>query len=351
MNDLKKAIITGTKVLLQNEDNFHTIIENAPVMINSFDDDDRCILWNRKSEEMLGWSKEDFLNSPNPLQLTYPSATERRKVLKNIQKADGEFRTYTVKAKDGSTRTQEWANFRLPDGMLISFGIDITEKKAVEDTLRDNEARFRAFTEAIPDILFVFDSEGHYIEVFTSTEELLIDELNALKGKRIQDMLPENVAGQHLEVIRKTLETRKSQVFEYQLTVPKGICWFESRTAPIRGLEGGGNLIASSVRDITRRKLAEKEIREKEKLSVVIETAGAVCHELNQPLHIISGCCELLEQERGMDEKIRRKLEIILREVNRMAKLNHSLMNITSYKTKSYLESQIIDIEQASEQE
>ena len=337
------------KKLLKDEENLHIIIENAPVMINSFDPSGKCLIWNKKSEELLGWTRDDFLSHPNPLELVYPSKEMQEKVLQTIRNADREFRAFTVKAKNGSERIQEWANYRLPNGMLMSFGIDITEKRKADKKIRESEARFRAFTEAIPDILFIYDNEGRYIEIFTSTEELLINDLNYLKGRKISDVLPENVAEQHMKAIEKTLASQQSQLFEYKLDVPKGRSWFESRTAPIRGLNESGNLVASSVRDITRRKVAEKEASEKEKLTAVIETAGAVCHELNQPLHIISGCCELLDQKEGLDDETQRKLQIIAKEVARIGKINRNLMNITSYKTKSYMESKIIDIEQASE--
>lgn len=338
------------KELLMDDKNLHIIIENAPVMINAFDPNGRCLLWNKKSEEILGWSREYFLSHLNPLELIYPSEEMQDKVLQTIRKADGKFRTVMVKAKDRSSRIQEWATYRFFNGFFISFGIDITEKRKNEKLIRENEARFRAFTEAIPDILFIYDKEGRYIEIFTTSEELLIGGLDYLKKRKIPDVLPEDVAKEHLEMIEKTLESQQGQMFEYELEVSKGRRWFESRTAPIKGLEREGRLVASSVRDITQRKLAEKQAHEKEKLAAVIETAGAVCHEFNQPLHIISGCCELLmSQKEILDDKIQRKLQIIFKEVERMGNINRSLMNITSYKTKTYVESKIIDINQASE--
>ena len=350
LNDCdKESTMEIEKKLLLDVENLHVIIQNAPVMINSFDNNGRCLIWNKKSQEILGWTKEDFLSHVNPLALVYPSEEMRNKVLVNIKNADRVFRTYTVLAKDGSERIQAWADYRLPNGMLMGFGIDVTEQRQAEEMIRKQEERFRAFIKAIPDILFVFDNEGRYVEIFTNSTDLLVDDMRCLKTKRISDVLPEPLAKQHLAMINKTLDTQQSQRFEYELAVPKGTCWFENRTAPIRGLKDGSNLVASTVRDITRRKVAEAEAREKEKLAGVIETAGAVCHELNQPLQIIAGCCELLDQEEGLDKGIQRKVEIILREVKRMGKLNRNLMNITAYKTKSYLESKIIDIEQASE--
>jgi len=454
---------------------FEIIIDNAPVIIDAYSNRGKCLFWNKKGEEFLGWTKEDVMKVADPLSLFYPDPSYRKKVLQTVQEADGQFREFNVTAKNGSIRIQEWANFKLSNDSLIAFGIDITEKrntkkkleqshdfintllqtipnpvfhkdaqgrytgcntayeefmgipekeflgktvfdiasaplakkyheqdaillkkpgkqhyesqvtkmdgtvndviidkasiinpagdisgivgiitditlrKRMEHSLKQKDSRFRAFTQAIPDILFIFDEEGQYIEIFTSASELLFDDLSALKGSYIKESLPPKVAQQHDDVIKKTLQTQKSQFFEYVLDVPKGRCWFESHTAPILGLEGEKRFIASSVRDITDRKLAEKEINEKERLAAVMETAGAVCHELNQPLQIICGCCELLEDIGGLDKNTQRKIDIIMKESQRMAKLNHNLMNITSYKTKSYLKSKIIDIKGATE--
>ena len=439
---------------------FEVIIENAPLIIDAYDNREKCVFWNKKGEELLGWTKEDVMKAADPLALFYPDPSYRKEVLQTIRAADGQFREFRLRAKNGNIKIQEWANFKLSDNSLIAFGIDITEKqntekkleqshyfintllqtipnpvfhkdaqgrytgcnpahekfigipekefigktvfdtlptplaekyheqdavllkklgkqhyesqvtridgtvsdviidkasiidpagkitgivgiitditqrKHMEHSLKQSDSRFRAFTQAIPDILFIFDEDGQYIEIFTSSSELLFDDLSALKGSYIKDSLPKEVAQQHADIIRKTIQTQKSQFFQYVLDVPKGSCWFESHTAPILGLEGKKRFIASSVRDITERKLSEKEINEKERLAAVMETAGAVCHELNQPLQIICGCCELLENIGGLDKKTQRKIDIIMKESQRMAKLNHNLMNITSYKTK-----------------
>lgn len=225
---------------------------------------------------------------------------------------------------------------------------EIEARKEAENILRENQARFEAFTRAIPDILFVFDEDGRYIEIFTSSKDLLVDDLSALKGTLIHEILPPEVAKIHHDSIRQVAETGDGCFYEYKLEVPKGVCWFESRAALIRGLDHEKKLIASSVRDITRRKLAEKEVSEKEKLSVVIETAGAVCHEFNQPLQIISGSCELLNTFSGLNPEVSRIICNISDQVRRMGKLNKNLMNITSYKTKTYLESKIIDIDKSA---
>lgn len=225
---------------------------------------------------------------------------------------------------------------------------EIDARKEAEKILKENQARFEAFTRAIPDILFVFDQNGRYVEIFTSSEDLLVDDLSILKGKLIQDVLPPDVAKLHHKTIQEIIQTGKGSYFEYQLEVPKGVCWFESRSAPILGLDQEKQLVAASVRDITRRKLSEMEISEKEKLSVVFETAGGVCHEFNQPLQIITGSCELLNTYTDLDPEISRIIAKISDQAKRMGELNKNMMNITSYKTKTYLESKIIDIDKSA---
>jgi PAS domain S-box-containing protein len=119
-----------------SEERFRTIFENAPVMIDSFDEAGNCLLWNRECETRLGWSREEIAASPDPLSLVYSDRALRDVVLADINRADGSFREYPVLAKDGSTRVQQWANFRLPQGTLISLGYDVTERVRAEAEIR-----------------------------------------------------------------------------------------------------------------------------------------------------------------------------------------------------------------------
>jgi len=119
-----------------SEERFRTIFENAPVMIDSFDEDGNCLLWNRECEKRLGWTGEEIAASPNPLALVYADRSVRDAVLARINRTDGQFREFRVLAKDGSTRVQQWANFRLPQGTLISLGYDVTERVRAEAEIR-----------------------------------------------------------------------------------------------------------------------------------------------------------------------------------------------------------------------
>ncbi len=76
--------------------------------------------------------------------------------------------------------------------------------------------------------------------------------------------------------------------------------------------------------------------------------AGAVCHELNQPLQAILGHSELLIMGINHNDPKYKQLKIIIEQVERIRDLTRKLQKITTYKTKNYQDEKIIDIEKAS---
>ena len=101
-----------------------------------------------------------------------------------------------------------------------------------------------------------------------------------------------------------------------------------------------------TISNITWRKEAQEQRIQKEKLKGVIEMAGAVCHELNQPLQAISGYSELMQMEMGADNPFNEYLSKIAKQVKKMGEITGKLHKVTKYETKDYLENKIIDIDE-----
>ena len=100
---------------------------------------------------------------------------------------------------------------------------------------------------------------------------------------------------------------------------------------------------------ITQRIMSER-LLEKGKLKAILELAGGVCHELNQPLQVVSGYTTLLMSEIPEDDTRFEMVVTIAEQVERITEISRKLMNITRYKTRNYLgDSKIIDINGASE--
>jgi len=129
--------------------------------------------------------------------------------------------------------------------------------------LKHSNGKFKAFTEVMPDLVLILSEHGEYVDVYGSSEDLLSGSMKEMKGQNINDVLPSKDALPIMAVIEKTLVTNDIQVFEYELDVKKGHIVFEGRTAPVEHYQSediASRHVLWVARDITQRKLAEKEI-------------------------------------------------------------------------------------------
>ncbi len=86
-----------------------------------------------------------------------------------------------------------------------------------------------------------------------------------------------------------------------------------------------------------------------EKIQGVLEMAGAVCHELNQPLQTISTYSELTLLKMSENDPFYRNIKVINEHIEKIGKITRKLMSITKYETYEYLQGQkIIDIDKSS---
>jgi len=111
---------------------------------------------------------------------------------------------------------------------------------------------------------------------------------------------------------------------------------------------GGRACAIESFVDISEHKQAQLVLMERNKLQGVIEMSGAVCHEMNQPLQVVSGLCELIMLDADETDPFFERLQTIYRQVGEMGRITGKLMDITRYRTKEYLAERIIDIDEAS---
>jgi len=96
-------------------------------------------------------------------------------------------------------------------------------------------------------------------------------------------------------------------------------------------------------RDITNKRKLTSVNLENEKLKTLIEVGGGVCHEISQPLQIISGSITLIEMG-DTNNELEKHLKRIKVSLKRMVKLTKKLQTTKSYKTTPYLSSNIVDL-------
>ncbi len=110
------------------------------------------------------------------------------------------------------------------------------------------------------------------------------------------------------------------------------------------------DLVLMAMEDITDLKISEAENLEKNKLIAAINTAGAVCHEMNQPLQVISAHLEMFKLKKSKnipcDES---HYETIRQQVEKLAHITRKLQNIKRFASMSYIEgTDIMDLDKSS---
>jgi CheY-like chemotaxis protein len=94
----------------------------------------------------------------------------------------------------------------------------------------------------------------------------------------------------------------------------------------------------------------QNTLREKDKLQGVLEMAGAVCHELNQPLQSVCGWSEILLSKTAESDPAYAMLQRIKEGVERIGQLTRKIMTISKYQSKDYVNGtcRIIDIDKSA---
>jgi two-component system sensor histidine kinase HydH len=83
------------------------------------------------------------------------------------------------------------------------------------------------------------------------------------------------------------------------------------------------------VRDITKVKKLEKELREKENLALIGEVVSSIAHSLSNPLNIISGNADYLLLDKKENDREYEELKTIVEEATRITRSIRHLLNFS----------------------
>jgi len=107
--------------------------------------------------------------------------------------------------------------------------------------------------------------------------------------------------------------------------------------------------LLARIRACLRQKDLVNKLVQQEKLTAVLETAGAVCHEMNQPLQFLTWASGEFLESLPPESPLREQAISVKSHVERLSEIVKKLANITTYKVRHYVKGHsIIDIDRAS---
>ncbi|MGD8208747.1 MAG: PAS domain-containing protein [Desulfobacterales bacterium] len=231
---------------------------------------------------------------------------------------------------------------------------EAAKREETEEKLRGYLKFLDTIINTIPNPIYFKDEYGVYRGCNKAFAKHILGISRAeIIGRRSQDLtdqIPPDLAALCQLNERKMLLKGGVQSFEAEVPCSNGFQReFLFSIAAVKNDDGHGIGSVGVMLDLTDKNRAARDRFQKEKLQGVLETAGAVCHEMNQPLQTILGHTELSLADISPDNPAYLSLTKISKQIDRMAEITRKLQSITHYETMDYdRKTKIIDIHKAS---
>lgn len=224
------------------------------------------------------------------------------------------------------------------------------------DKLRSYLQLMDTLINAIPNPIYFKNADGIYQgcnKVFA--KHIVGLTRDRIIGKRPQDLpeqIPADLAASYQREENIMMDKAGFHSFETPVQCADGQRRdFLFSLAPIMDRQGDISGSVAVLSDLTEKNRAAQNRIQKERLEGVLETAGGVCHEFNQPLQALSGYTELMAMKLDGHEA-QSYISKLTDQIERLRDITDNLQGITRYETRAYADNtKIIDIHKSSAKE
>ena len=228
------------------------------------------------------------------------------------------------------------------------------QRENTEDRLRNYLRVLDTLINTMPNPVYYKDAQGVYQgcnQVFAKKIlGLTRDRIIGRRPQELPDHIPPDLAATYQR--QELIMIQKDGVHSFEAQVRCADGRTRDFLFSLAALKDGNGDVSGSVAvlsDLTEKNFAAQDRLHKEKLQGVLETAGAVCHELNQPLQALSGYTELLGVKMSATEDLT-YMDKITGQIERMREITAKLQGITHCETTDYAgNTRIIDIHKSSQ--
>lgn len=140
---------------------------------------------------------------------------------------------------------------------MIGTHTDISEEREKTELIRQNEAKLRSLLTSLPDNIFIFSSDGTYLEFYANQPDMLLTNENSIIGKNITDFFERKHVDLFLDKFVEAKEKKDVVSFYYSVTFDELEFVFEARLYAI-----SENKILAIIRDDTERARAQNKLLE-----------------------------------------------------------------------------------------
>jgi PAS domain S-box-containing protein len=289
-----------------------TLLQTASDGIHVLDKKGNVVEANQSFCKMLGYSREELFHLNVADWDTQWSSEALVNQIGKLIRRPAVFTT-RHRCKDGTIIDVEINGVGVTiegQDLLYASARDITERKRASEALKLSEIRFKnlsnqleAILDHIPSLIFYKDKENNFIRVNKYVAHAYGKEKKELEGVNVSEIYPKEVADKYyqddLEVINSG--TAKLNIEEPWETL-EGKRWVSTSKIPFVDNDGSVIGVIGVSMDITRHKMAEEEIRQKnEELHKLIAEKdkffSIIAHDLRSPFNAFLGFTRIMVEE------------------------------------------------------
>jgi PAS domain S-box-containing protein len=255
------------EALRRSEEKFAKVFDQAPLLMTLSElSDGRYVDVNRRFTEVSGYSRGEAVGRTS-IELGWITPQDRARIVEGIRR-DGRVSDIGLElvARDG--RRVDCLFYgeivTVEDrSLLLSIGLDVTDRHRAEEALRRSEERFNLFMENLPAAAFIKDPEGVTLMANRYLRELAggIDMVN----RTTAELFPPEIAAKMISDDRRALAAGLTVVEEAVPDASGNTRHFQTIKFPVP-LEGGREVLGGIAVEITDRKRAEEALRAQERI-------------------------------------------------------------------------------------
>ena len=290
---------TGRKraeeALRESEERFRLMADTAPVLIWMAGTDSLCTFFNKpwleftgrtlEQEQGIGWTEGVQSDDLQRCLDIYLSAFHDHRDFQmeyRLRRADGEYRWIFDTGVPRFTPSGDFAGY-------IGSCFDITERKQVEEALRESGNKFSKAFQAAPSVLVIASlADGRYTEVNEAFERVLGYRRDEVIGRSSLKLNIWQNPEDRAMVLRMLAEGKKVRDLEIGFRSKSGTIIVGLYSAELIEI-GAEHCLLSLVNDITARKKAEEKLRHsEERYRRLYNETPVMLHSIDQDGRLVS---------------------------------------------------------------